>query len=222
MLQIFNARGEFDFSAVTEEAIAALSASQQQVLSVLIDAHGRREEAAAAHALAQKAARAAMENVAIKHAKYLEVARPQSFMEAREQALAAYNGRPLEPAAKKSHPKQAIAGPKKDWEAAEANLGEKRIAESRAKSAFVVAERALSEATITWVACNPAPDATSVAKDHLAKHDAIKMDRVAAGLPAVEKPLPVQPASPLDAQAMARGRSGTRVPLFSSTVRRSV
>lgn len=220
-LNVFDSKGQFSFAECSEAAVATLSAPQQEALSLLIDAHSHRQAAAEKLAIAQREARDAMNDEAQKHQAYVASVPPTSRLDALRASILAYNGLPAETPSG-SHPKKAILRPRVEHERAVAVLAEKRSALEVAKAALTSTDRQLSEAALNWINHNPAPDALSVTREHLARGDAERAARFARGEPATPPKAQPRHASALDQQASARGRSGTRTSLQSNVVRRTV
>ena len=121
---------------------------------------------------------------------------------------------------KKSHPKVAIARPRKEYEAAKLETAAARAELIVAEKALRVAEHAEGEALNAWNALNR-PDPDAVLRAYLARETQMRADNVAAGLPANQRGEVQAPSQwPIEQVARARGRGGP--PLRSPVARRNI
>ena len=110
---------------------------------------------------------------------------------------------------KKSHPKTAIARPRKEWEAAKLETAAARVELIAAEKALHVAEHNEGEALNAWNALNR-PDELAVTRAYLDRETQMRADNVANGLPAEQRgPVQALPRWPIEQKgARARGRPG--------------
>jgi hypothetical protein len=117
------------------------------------------------------------------------------------------NGEPMA-----SHPKHAIAGPAKEYAAAQQETEAARIEYQSAMFSFNSAEDAESAARDDWVQWNPPPTQDEVYRAHVARGQDQRAANVAAGLP----PRGIKPVthdkSPLGIAAANRPRQTPQMP----------
>jgi|ERR1700736_533463 hypothetical protein len=117
-----------------------------------------------------------------------------------------------------SHPKHAKLGPKMAYEKASADLTDKQVALQAATNHYRRCVLMEGDAMASWISVNPPPSAEEVHRDLVAKEQAAKMERVAAGLPANPPKAPTHGRSELDRIAANRGKNAGS--LRSTVVRR--
>jgi hypothetical protein len=128
------------------------------------------------------------------------------------------------PAEGASHPKHAVLAPAQRLDAAEVALNRANLEEKLARDNLLACELAETEAEDAFVRVLPGPTFDEVNRDRLAKEQAVKLERVEQGLPAVE-PKKIVARSPVDLAAAQRPRTSAQManaPLRSPIVRRTV
>jgi hypothetical protein len=209
--EFHNSRGEVDLALLTPEACAAAAMSDDEaaVLAIVVDAIQNEDAANARLAKAKQAARDAMRIEAEKFALHQQSSPPQTRLEALKAAQDAYNG--VAPAKPTSHKKYAVVGPEREWRKAEADTlaaqDELRAATSHAQRCQKLVGSAMAE----LLSIAPPPSADDVHRAAIAREQAVRIERVAKGLPAEEKqPAPVA-QTPLDQLYANRGKSNDRL-----------
>jgi hypothetical protein len=117
-----------------------------------------------------------------------------------------------------SHPKHAKLGPKLAYEKAQADLADAQVELQAATNNARRCELMEGEAMAALIAVMPPPSAEQVHREMIAKEQAAKMERVAAGLPANPPKAPTHGRSELDRLAAHRGKNAGS--LRSTVVRR--
>jgi hypothetical protein len=117
-----------------------------------------------------------------------------------------------------SHPKHAKLRPEMEWKKAQADVADKQVELQAAKNHYRRCELMEGDAMANWISVNPPPSAEAVYRDKIAKEQAARIERIAAGLPAEPPKAPSHGRSELDRIAASRGKNAGS--LRSTVVRR--
>lgn len=133
---------------------------------------------------------------------------------------------PVPPVSKPgSHPKHAIARPRREWELAKQEVADAQAELRSANDAFREADIAESNALEHWLSLQPKVDPDQLLRDYAVNSTAQRAANVAAGLPPEGVRRRTHGNSPIDVVAANRPRTSPQAsnsPLRSPIHRRSV